>query len=83
MLSAWLDHGKRSFYRAVNGICGRIDRMASEEVILELIKTKCLPILLYGPVSPLSKSKTNLRSIVFVCLFFLYHSLMNKVAHYI
>jgi len=57
--------------------------MASEEVILELIKTKCLPILLYGPVSPLSKSKTNLRSIVFVCLFLLYHSLMNKVAHYI
>jgi len=57
--------------------------MASEEVILGLIKTKCLPILLYGPVSPLSKSKTNLRSIVFVCLFLLYHSLMNKVAHYI
>jgi len=71
-------------YRAVNGIFGRIGRMASEEVILELIKTKCLLILLYGPVSPLSKSrKTNLRSIVFVCLFFLYHSLMNKVAHYI
>ena len=54
-----LDHAKRSFYRAVNGIFGRIGRMASEEVIL--IKTKCLPILLYGlEVCPLSK--TNLRS---------------------
>ena len=43
-----LDHAKRSFYRAANGIFGSIGRMASEEVILELIKTKCLPILLYG-----------------------------------
>ena len=52
------DHAKRSFYRAVNGIFGRIGRMASEEVILELIKTKCLPILLYGlEVCPLSKTK--------------------------
>ena len=34
-----LDHAKRSFYRAVNGIFGRIGRMVSEEVILELIKT--------------------------------------------
>jgi len=59
-----LDHAKRSFYRAVNGIFGRIDRMVSEEVILELIKTKCLPILLYGlEVCPLSK--TNLRSLDF------------------
>ena len=54
----------RSFYRAVNGIFWRIGRMASEEVILELIKTKCLPILLYGlEVCPLSK--TNLRSLDF------------------
>jgi len=30
-----LDHAKRSLYR-------------SEEVVLELIKSKCLPILLYG-----------------------------------
>jgi len=38
--------------------------MASEEVILELIKTKCLPILLYGlEVCPLSK--INLRSLDF------------------
>ena len=43
-----LGHAKRSFYRAVNGIFGRIGRMASEEIILQLIKTKCRPILLYG-----------------------------------
>ena len=28
-------HAKRSFYRAVNGIFGRIGRMAPEEVILD------------------------------------------------
>jgi len=60
----FLDHAKRSFYRAVNGIFVRIGRMASEEVILELIKTKCLPILLCGlKVCPLSK--TNVRSLDF------------------
>jgi len=38
--------------------------MASLEVILEVIKTKCLPDLLYGlEVCPLSK--TNLRSLDF------------------
>jgi len=47
-----------------NGLFERIGRMVSEEVILELIKTKCLPILLCGlEVSPLSK--TNLRSLDF------------------
>jgi len=34
--------------------------MASEEVILELIKTKCLPVLLYG-LEGCPLSKTNLR----------------------
>ena len=59
-----LDYAKRSFYRAVNGIFGRIGRTASEEVILELIKSKCLPILLYGlEACPLNK--TNLRSLDF------------------
>jgi len=57
-----LDHAKRSFYRAVNGIFGRLGRTVSEEVILELIKSKCLPILLYGlEACPLNK--TNLSSL--------------------
>ena len=59
-----LDHAKRSLYRAVNGILGRIGRTAFDEEVLELIKTKCLPILLYGlEVCPLNK--TNLRSMYF------------------
>ena len=35
MFKCSLDHAKRSFYRAVNGIFGRIGTMASEEVILD------------------------------------------------
>ena len=62
-----LDHAKNSFYRAVNGFFGKIGRTASEEVVLELVKTKCLPILLYGlEACPLNK--TNLRSLDFVCV---------------
>ena len=41
-------HAKRSFHRALNAIFGKIGRLASEEVTLELVKRKCMPILLYG-----------------------------------
>ena len=40
-----LDHVKRSYYRAANAIFGRIGRIASEEVIIQLIKSKCIPVL--------------------------------------
>ena len=45
-------------------IFGKIVRTASEEVVLELVKTKCLLILLYGlEACPLNK--THLRSLDF------------------
>ena len=31
-------HAKRSFHRAINAIFGKIGRLASEEVIIELVK---------------------------------------------
>lgn len=43
-----IDYAKRSFYRAANGIFAKLGRLASEEVILELIMKKCIPVLLYG-----------------------------------
>ena len=59
-----LDHVKRSFYRAANAIFGRIGRIASEEVIIQLIKSKCIPVLVYGfEVCPLKKS--DLKSLDF------------------
>jgi len=43
-----LDHIKRSFYRAANAIFGRIGRIASEKVIIQLIKSKRILVLVYG-----------------------------------
>ena len=52
------ENAKKSFYRAFNAVFGKIGRIASEEVILSLIKTKCLPCLLFCvEVCPLSKSE--------------------------
>jgi hypothetical protein len=39
---------KNSFFRSFNSILGKVGRAASEEVVLSLLKTKCLPCLLYG-----------------------------------
>jgi exonuclease III len=43
-----LEYPKRSFYRSANAIFGKIGHIASEEVVLELIVKKCVPVLLYG-----------------------------------
>ena len=32
----------------INSIYGKVGRSASDEVIFELIKSKCLPVLMYG-----------------------------------
>ena len=36
------------FYNAANGLFGKLLNLASGEVILELVRTKCTPIFLYG-----------------------------------
>lgn len=43
-----LDQAKRGYFRSVNAIFGKVGRNASEEVVLQLVSSKCLPILLYG-----------------------------------
>jgi len=43
-----LANAKKSFYRAFNAVFGKVAGVASEEVIVELLKVKCLPVLLYG-----------------------------------
>jgi hypothetical protein len=51
---------KQSFYRAFNSIFGKVGRLASEEVVLELVETKCLPIMLYGlEACPINVSQVN------------------------
>ena len=60
-----LENAKRNFYRAFNSIYGKVGGIASEEVLLHLFRSKCLPLLLYGSeVCPLKKSQ--LRSLDYV-----------------
>ncbi len=40
------DACKKNVFGSFNAIFGRVGRFASEEVILHLIRTKCLPVLL-------------------------------------
>ena len=47
-LSCNYDLIKKVFYRAFNAIYGNVERLASVDVVIELFKTKCMPILLYG-----------------------------------
>ena len=52
-----LDIYKKYFYRAANAVFGIIGRCAPEEVILQLVSSKCMPMLLYGlEACPLNKS---------------------------
>jgi hypothetical protein len=37
-----------SFCRAANSVLSKVVATASEEVVIHLIRSKCIPILLYG-----------------------------------
>jgi len=39
---------KQSFYRAANVVLGKIETLAPEDVIMQWIKSKCMPVLMYG-----------------------------------
>ena len=60
-----LDLPKRSFYRAANSVFGKVGRVASEEVTIQLFISKCLPVLIYG-LEACSLIKSDLCSIDFV-----------------
>ena len=62
-----LDKAKRSCYRSLNAVFGKVGRCASEEVVLELVAKKCLPILVYGlEACPLTKSDVSSLDFVFI-----------------
>ena len=42
-----IDNAKRSFHRAANGIFGKVGRLTLEDVVVQLLLHKCMPILLY------------------------------------
>jgi len=41
------DHAKSRVFKAFNTVYGKVGYLASEEVVLGLLHSKCLPILLY------------------------------------
>jgi len=43
-----LNYVKRAFYRTANAIFGKVARAAFEEIVLQLVKSKCYLTLLYG-----------------------------------
>jgi len=57
------DDAKSRFFRAFNAIYSKVGRFSSEDVILSLIRSKCIPILLYCmEVCPLtSRQKHSLE----------------------
>ena len=60
MFKCSYDNAKRKFYRAFNAVFGKIWRSASEEVIIQLFKTKCLPVLYYGlEVCPINRDQVR------------------------
>ena len=65
-----IDHDKKSFFRSANAIFGKIGRTASEEVTLELLKTNCIPVLIYG-LECFSLPKSDLKSLDFAVTRFL------------
>ena len=66
----WTRRPSANFFRATNAIFGKIGKVASNEVVIELVKCKCLPILLYGlECSPLNKS--DVKSLDFAVTRFL------------
>ena len=60
-----LDNAKKSFYRSANAIFGKVGRVANEDVVVQLLSSKCMASLMYGlEACPLMKS--DLSSLDFV-----------------
>ena len=61
---------KAKYYRAFNGIMGKVGRSASQEVIIELVHMNFLPIILYGTeVCPLAKKDISSIKHMLNCTF--------------
>jgi len=67
MFTCATDNAKIKFYRSFNCIFRKVGRVASEHVLVELLKTKCIPVLLYG-LEVCSLSKTQIRSLDYAVL---------------
>ena len=48
IFSSSISEAKKSFYLVFNAVFVKIGRATSELVAIEFIKTKCLPMFIYG-----------------------------------
>ena len=55
---------KRSFYRSVNAILGKILTTATVDAVLHLINSNCIPVLLYG-LEVCSLNRADMQSLDF------------------
>jgi Reverse transcriptase (RNA-dependent DNA polymerase) len=60
---------KRAYFRSLNAIFGKVGRFASEEVLLHLVASKCLPVLLYG-TEACNLNKSDVHSLDFAVMRF-------------
>ena len=59
-----LDNAKQSLFRSFTAVYGKIGGVAKDELLIQLIKSKCLPSLLYG-TQALPLSKADISSLEF------------------
>jgi len=57
---------KRAYFRSLNAIFGKIGRSAPEEVVLQLVSSKCLPILMYA-TKACGLNQSDIRSFNRLC----------------
>ena len=67
-----LDQPKRAYYREPNWLFGKVARTASEDVVIQLLSSKCVSILLYG-LDVCCLNKTELNSLDFVIKCFVWN----------
>jgi len=65
--SCSFENTKKSFHRAFSGIFGKVGRFASENVVVELLIKKCLPVLFYGTETCLM-SNAQIKSLNFAVI---------------
>lgn len=75
------DHAKRQFFRSVNAIFSRVGTFVSEEVFVNLLRSKCLPVLMYAVEACPMNSGIN-RSLEFTvtrCFMKIFRTASSKI----
>jgi len=61
-------YAKKGMYRAFNEVFGKVGRVASPDVVVHLVKTKCLSVLYYAiKVCPTKSDVLSLQYVIDTC----------------